>query len=178
MRQDNQIGGLNVTPLRPQRAPGDGQAPGNGGQPMLFWAERDPAMQWRATALVLLVMAPLAFFTPATFIIAAIATIASGMVGNARFLFQLTAGEMRLRAGALSPILRLPLDEIAKASVLEDPAGKFLPLAAGSGHLLIHKKDGTQLLVPGLKDVAEAAAAVDKLKRDAAPAEPALDNAA
>lgn len=151
----------NVTPLRPTRP----QPAAGGEDPMLFWAERDPAIQWRATALMVVLISPLAFFEPAQFILAALAVTATGWFNAAGFRFHLSATELRVRAARLAPTLRVPLAEIADASTLPDSGGALMPLAPGSGHLLIRKTDGTQIVVPGIKAVAEAVEAIRTLKR-------------
>jgi hypothetical protein len=163
---DNKALPPNVTPIRPNRP----QAAG-GESPMLFWADRDPAIQWRATALLLLVMSPLAFFEPAQFILAALAVAATGWLNAAGFRFYLSATELRVRAAWLAPTLRIPLGEIAEVSTVPDAAGSLMPMAAGSGHLLIRKTDGAQIIVPGIKAVAEAIDAIRTLKRRAQEAE-------
>ncbi len=154
----------NVTRLRPE-APRPEPGPDSGeGDPMLFWAERDPAAVRRSVVLTLLVMAPLAFLAPAAFIAGAVGVFAAAAINARYFQFHLSARELRLRPAALSPVLRLPLADIAEASVLPDPGGFLVPMAPRSGHLLIKKTDGGQLLVPGLKDVAEAVDAIRRLK--------------
>ncbi len=160
----------NVTRLRPAAPPPE---PGPESDPVLFWAERDPAAIRRSVVLTLLVMAPLAFFAPAAFIAGAVGVFAAAAINARYFRFHLSARELRLRAAALSPVLRLPLADIAEAGVLPDPGGFLVPLAPRSGHLLIKKADGGQLLVPGLKDVAETVDAIRRLKQKPAEAEAA-----
>jgi hypothetical protein len=132
---------------------------------MRFWAERDPAIQWRSTAMMLVLMAPLSFIAPAQFIVAALAVAATGWFNAGGFRFQLGAKELRVRAARFAPTLRVKLGEIAEASTLPDTAGLLMPMEAGSGHLLIKKTDGTQIVIPGLKDVADAVNAIRRLKQ-------------
>lgn len=147
----------NIARLTPQPRP-------DGSDPMLFWAERDPAAVKRSIVITLLLMAPLAFFAPAAFLAAAIGAAAAAYVNARYFQLHLTARELRLRAAALSPVVCVPLTEISAAKVVEDPGGFLMPMAPRSGHLLIQKSDGAQLLIPGIKDVAEAVEAIQRLK--------------
>jgi len=165
----------NVTRLRSESSAPRSQGPESGDDRMLFWAERDPAAIKRSIVLMLLLMAPLAFLAPAAFIAAAVGAVAAAALNARSFQFQLTAHELRLRAAALSPVLRLKLSDIAGASILPDPGGFLVPMAPRSGHLLIKKTDGGQLLVPGLKDVDEAVEAIHRLKHP--PTEGAIEAA-
>lgn len=149
----------NVTRLRPE-AP----RPVSGEDPMLFWAERDPAIQWRSTAMMLVLMSPLAFFAPEQFIAAAIAVAATGWINASYFRFHLSASELRIRPALLAPTIRIPLGEIAEATTMPDAAGGLMPMAQGSGHLVIRKTDGSQLVIPGIKAVNEALDAIRRLK--------------
>ncbi|MGQ0677146.1 MAG: hypothetical protein ACT4N4_13815 [Rhodospirillales bacterium] len=144
----------------------------NPGDSVLFWAEPDPAALWRGAAIALLLMAPLAFLAPAGFIAAGLASLLLRELNQRSFRFELDAGELRLKLNALMPAVRVPLADIASVTVLPDPPGGFLPLAPRSGHLVIARTDGTQLLAPGIKEAAEAAEAITRLKREAQGTEP------
>lgn len=135
--------------------------------PVLFWAEPDPAALWRGAAVVLLLMAPLAFLAPAGFIAAGLTSLLLRRLNQRSFRFQLSARELRLKLNFLTPMLRVKLNEIASVKVLPDAAGGFIPLAPRTGHLVIARADGAQILVPGLMDAAEAAEAVNRLKHQA-----------
>ncbi len=145
---------LDVTP--PRMNPGPGAK---------FWAGRDPAVQWRSTAMMLVLMAPLAFIAPGNFISAAIAVVAIGWWNARGFRFEVDRAALHLKVASLAPTLHIPLAEIADASVAPDPAAMLMPLAPKSGNLLIKKTDGVQFIVPGLQDVAEAADAIRRLKQ-------------
>ena len=151
----------NVARIRakPAGKPGD---PAN--EPVLFYAERDPAIQWRSTAMFVVLMAPLAFIAPGQFILAALAMGATGWWNASGFRFHLGPQTLRVRAAKFAPTLTVALNEIAEAGTLPDAAGFLMPMAAGSGHLVIKKTDGSQLLIPGLKDVAQAVDAIRRLK--------------
>jgi hypothetical protein len=135
--------------------------------PVLFWAELDPAALWRGVALALLFMLPLAFLAPAGFLAAGGASLLLRAWNQRNFRFHLSRNELRVKASFFLPELRLPLKDIASVGVLPDSAGGFLPLAPRSGHLVIARTDGGQIIVPGIKDAAEAAEAVERLKREA-----------
>lgn len=130
-----------------------------------FWAERDPAVQRRSTAMMLVLMAPLAFIAPGNFISAAIAVAAMGWWNARGFRFEVDRAALRLKVATLAPTLHIPLGEIAEASVAPDPAAALMPMAPKSGNLLIRKTDGVQFVIPGLRDVAEAADAIRRLKQ-------------
>ncbi|MBL8707084.1 MAG: hypothetical protein JNM30_19680 [Rhodospirillales bacterium] len=130
-----------------------------------FWAERDPAVQWRSTAMMLVLMAPLAFIAPGNFISAAVAVVAMGWWNARGFRFEVDRAALHLKVATLAPTLHIPLAEIAEASVAPDPAAVLMPLAPKSGNLLIKKTDGVQFVIPGLQDVAEAADAIRRLKQ-------------
>jgi len=142
------------------------------GDPVVFWAELDPAALWRGAALALLFMAPLAFLAPVGFIAAGFASLLLRAWNQRNFRFHLSRSELRVKASFFLPELRLPLKDIASVSVLPDAAGGILPLAPRTGHLLIARTDGRQILVPGIKDATEAAEAVERLKRLADTGEP------
>lgn len=142
----------------------------------IFWAERDPAIQWRSTAMMLLIMAPLAFFAPASFITSALAVVAMGWWNGRGFRFQIDRQALTLRAAQLAPTLTIPLKDIAEVSMLPDAAALLMPLEPKSGHLLVKKTDGEQLLIPGVKEAAEAIDAFRKLKQPTE--EPGQDRAA
>lgn len=165
----------NVTRIR-AKTTGKPSEPAN--EPVLFYAERDPAIQWRSTAMFLVLMAPLAFIAPEQFIMAALAMAATGWWNASGFRFHLGAQALRVRAALFAPTLTVRLDEIAEAGTMPDAAGFLMPMAAKSGHLVIKKTDGTQLLIPGLKDVAEAVDAVRRLKQPEAGPETGEDRAA
>ncbi|MCC7048931.1 MAG: hypothetical protein IT562_19610 [Alphaproteobacteria bacterium] len=152
----------NVARLRakPVGKPGD---PAN--EPVLFYAERDPAIQWRSTAMFLVLMTPLAFIAPGQFIVAALAMAATGWWNASGFRFHLGPQNLRVRAARFAPTLTVPLGEIAEASTIPDAAGFLMPMAAGSGHLVIKKTDGGQLLIPGLRNIAETVDAIRRLKQ-------------
>ncbi len=133
-------------------------------EPALFWAEPDPVALWRGAAVLLLMMAPLAFFAPAGFIGATAASLLLRTLNQRSFRFEVTAHELRLKLNVLLPTLRVALGDIASVNVLPDAAGGFMKLAPRTGHLVIARKDGTQILVPGIKDAAEAAQAIVTLK--------------
>lgn len=135
-----------------------------------FFAERDPAIQWRSTAMMLLIMAPLAFLTPASYIASALAVLAMGWWNGRGFRFQVDRQALTLRVAQLAPTLTIPLKDIAEVSVMPDAAALLMPLEPKSGHLLVKKTDGEQLLIPGLKDVAEAVDAFRQLKQPGEPA--------
>lgn len=139
--------------------------------PVLFWAELDPAALWRGAAMVALFMAPLAFLAPAAFIAAGFVSLALSVANRRSFRFHLSRRELRLKLSFLMPELRLPLSEIGSVSVLPDSAGGFLPLAPRSGHLLIARTDGAQVLVPSVKDAVGVAQAIDRLRRREEPGE-------
>jgi len=149
----------NIARLRPEapRKPA-------GEDPMLFWAERDPAIQWRSTAMMLVLMSPLVIFAPAQFISAALAVVATGWFNARGFHLRLSASELRVRPAMLAPTMRVPLAEIAEATTMPDAAGALMPMAEGSGHLLIRKTDGGQIVIPGIKKVAETVDAIRRLK--------------
>lgn len=130
-----------------------------------FWAARDPAVQWRSTAMMLVLMAPLAFIAPGNFISAAIAVVAMGWWNARGFRFEVDRTALHLKVATLAPTLQIPLVEIAEASVAPDIAAVLMPLAPKSGNLLIKKTDGVQFVIPGLQDVAEAASAIRSLKQ-------------
>ena len=144
-----------------------------------FWAERDPAVQWRSTAMMLVLMSPLAFIAPANFISAAVAVVAMGWWNARGFRFEVDREALHLRVATLAPTLHIPLAEIAEASVAPDPAAMLMPMAPKSGNLLVRKTDGTQFVIPGLRDVADAADAIRRLKqRDSDPGQEAPRSAA
>ncbi len=130
-----------------------------------FWAEQDPAVQWRSTAMMLVLMAPLAFIAPENFITATVAVVAMGWWNARGFRFEVDRQALRLKVAKLAPTVAIPLEEIAEASVAPDPGAVLMPMAPKSGHLLIRKTDGVQFLIPGLRDVAEAADAIRRLKQ-------------
>lgn len=132
-----------------------------------FWAGRDPAVQWRSTAMMLVLMSPLAFIAPGNFISAAIAVVAMGWWNARGFRFEVDRAALHLKVASLAPTLHIPLAEIAEASVAPDPAAVLMPLAPKSGNLLIKKTDGVQFIIPGLQDVADAADAIRRLKQGA-----------
>lgn len=154
---------LDVTP--PRMNPGPGAK---------FWAARDPAIQWRSTAMMLVLMAPLAFIAPGNFISAAIAVVAMGWWNARGFRFEVDSAALHLKVATLAPMLHIPLGEIAEASVAPDPGSMLMPLAPKAGHLLIKKTDGVQFLIPGLIDVADAADAIRRLKQG--PDKPSVHN--
>lgn len=136
-----------------------------------FWAERDPAVQWRSTAMMLVLLSPLAFIAPANFISAALAVVAMGWWNARGFRFELDREALHLRVATLAPTVRIPLAEIAEASVAPDPAAALMPMAPRSGNLLLRKTDGTQFVIPGLRDVAETVDAFRRLKQAAGKSE-------
>ena len=95
----------NVHRLQPRRAP-----PG-----AMFFAERDPAVQWRSTAVLLMLMAPLAFFAPASFITGTLAALAVGWWNERGFRFAVDRRELIVKIATLAPTLKVPLNEIAEA---------------------------------------------------------------
>lgn len=138
--------------------------------PVLFWAEPDPAALWRGVAMMLLFLAPLAFVAPAGFIAAGLTALLMRALNQRSFRFHLSARELRLKLNALMPTLRLKLDDIAAVTLLPETGGGLLPLMPRSGHLLIARSDGAQILVPGVKDAAEAVEAINRLKQKLAAA--------
>src|SRR5262245_33324007 len=62
-----------------------------------FWAERDPAIQWRSTAMMLVLMAPLAFIAPGNFISAAVAVAAMGWWNARGFRLEVNRQALRLK---------------------------------------------------------------------------------
>lgn len=132
---------------------------------VLFWAETDPAALWRGAAVLLLMMAPLAFFAPAGFIAATAASLLLRTLNQRSFRFEVSGRELRLKLNVLLPTMRVPLSDIASVNVLPDTADGFMKLAPRTGHLVIARNDGMQILVPGVKDAAEAAQAIITLKR-------------
>ncbi len=146
--------------------------------PTLFWAEPDPAALWRGAAMMLLFLTPMAFIAPVGFIAAGLTALLMRALNQRNFMFHVGARELRLKLNALMPTLRVKLDDIVSVAVLPDAAGMFLPLAPRTGHLLIAKKDGKQLLIPGIKDAAEAAEAITRLKQQAPAAQDPVKPAA
>ena len=155
--------------------------PPPGDDPVLFWAEPDPAALWRGAAVLLLMMAPLAFFAPAGFIAAGLASLVLRALNQKSFRFELAARELRLKLNVLMPVMTIGLADIAKVTVLPDAGGGVMKLAPRTGHLVIARADGTQILVPGIKDAGEAAEAIAALKKrltEADAAAPQLKDAA
>ena len=151
---------------------------GSKDDPVLFWAEPDPAALWRGAALMLLFLAPLAFIAPSGFIAAGLTALLMRALNQRSFRFQMSARELRLKPNALTPTLRLKLADIASVTLVPDTAGAIMPLSPRSGHLMLAKTDGAQLLVPGIKDAADAAEAINRLKQQGAAANDAAPKAA
>ena len=139
----------------------------NPDDPVLFWAEPDPAALWRGAAMVLLFLAPLAFLAPAGFIAAGFTSLLLRVLNQRSFRFHVSRRELRLKYNFMTPELRVALNEIGSVSVLPDAAGGIMPLAPRSGHLLIARTDGAQIMVPGIKDAAAAVEAINRLKHQA-----------
>ena len=132
----------------------------HGRQPVLFWAERAPGFYLRATAISALLMAPIAFFLPVLFLIFVAFLALSSWITARSFRFEVSSDMLALRQSILLPRLQLPLADILTVEARADPGGRLFGGEPGSGLLLLTLRNGRMLVVPGLKDVAEAVSAI------------------
>lgn len=133
-------------------------------EPVLFWAEREPAFYLRATAISALLMLPVAFFLPALFLFFLVFLGLSGWLNARLFLFEIGPQTLALRQSLLSPRMHIPLSDIVGVQTREDASGRILGGSAGAGVLLMTLKGGRILPVPGLKEVGEVAAAIKEIQ--------------
>ncbi|MFC3230135.1 hypothetical protein ACFOGJ_22995 [Marinibaculum pumilum] len=132
----------------------------HGRQPVLFWAERAPGFYLRATAISALLMAPIAFFLPVLFLVFVAFLALSSWINARSFRFEVSSDVLALRQSILLPRLQLPLADILTVEARADPGGRLFGGEPGSGLLLLTLRNGRMLVVPGLKDVAEAVSAI------------------
>lgn len=139
--------------------------PGPGRQePVLFWAEREPAFYLRATAISALLMIPVAFFMPALFVLFLALLSLSGWINARAFRFEVGPRTLTVRQSLLLPRMTFPLADIASLADRPDPGGRLLGAAAGTGLLMVHLRGGRTLVVPGLKDVKDAVTAIRSIQ--------------
>lgn len=134
------------------------------GEPVLFWAEREKAFYLRAMAISALLMLPVAFFLPAVFLLFLAFLGLSSWLNARLFRFQVGPRTLALRQSMLTPRLAIPLADIVGIQVREDATGKLLGGAVGAGVLILTLKGGRVLPVPGLKEVREAADAIQEIQ--------------
>lgn len=145
-----------------------------GGEPVLYWAERAPGFYLRATAISALLMAPLAFFLPGAFVAFLVFLSLSSWINARTFRFQIGPRTVTLRQSMLLPRIFVPLAEIAAVDTRTEAPGRFPGGTGASGALLLRLKNGRTLMVPGLKDVREAAHAVRTIQSGRARPGPGL----
>lgn len=131
------------------------RAPEGPETPALFFALREPWYYLKTLAFGLLLFSPLAFFMPAAFLVFAAGSALSAYANARAFKFELSATHLRIRHTWMSRLARIPLAEIDEASAIG--------VRAGTGVLALKLKKGG-ILVPGLREVEDAAAAVRQLQ--------------
>jgi hypothetical protein len=136
------------------------EAPAAAGAPgeVLFFATRPLRADLGAWGVICAVTLPLLFVDPATWVVAAVSGLVFALAANRRFRFELTASELRLRAGLVGGVRIYPYAEIARAA----PAGFDGRPSAGRpriGFLRIEMDDGRSVAAI-LHDPADAADAL------------------
>ena len=148
---------------------GGGAAAADSGRDLvLFWAERDPAWVFRGWTVLTGLTLPLALPFPDAVLTAALIGAVLTWLNHKAFRLELTARELRLRPGLLSPTRRWPL---AAIGLVEARDAEMRRIRWGAprppvGHVLIELPDGL-LDIAGLKEPQELAEAIETLRAGA-----------
>ncbi|MEQ9047796.1 MAG: hypothetical protein RLO22_25335, partial [Sneathiellaceae bacterium] len=106
-------------------------------EPVLFWAEREPAFYLRATAISALLMIPIAFFMPGLFVLFLAFLSLSSWINARAFRFEVGPRTLTVRQSLLLPRMVVPLGDIANLVARPDPGGRLFGSADGAGVLLV-----------------------------------------
>jgi hypothetical protein len=141
----------------PRDAAAGGPAAGAPGE-VLFYATRPLRADLGAWGVICVVTLPLLFVDPATWVVAAVSGLVFAFAANRRFRFELTASELRLRAGLVGGARTIPYAEIARAAAAGFD-GRPSPGRPRIGFLRIELADGRSVAAI-LHDPADAADAL------------------
>lgn len=130
-----------------------------------FWAERDASVYWRSLMISSLIASPIIFVAPLAYIVATLLGIGLAFLNKHAFRLEMTPTHLRLKVAALVPSLRLGYEHIAEARADEI---KTQTGAQPFGTLVLKLSSGHMLRLTGIIEPAEAATALNTLKREAA----------
>jgi len=137
-------------------------------EPVLFWAERDLALAFRGWAVLTGLTLPLGLLFPDAVLTAAALGALLTWLNHKAFRLELTARELRLRPGLLTPMRRWPLAAIGlvEARDAEMNQVRWGAVRPPIGHVLIELPDGL-LGIAGLKEPQELVEAIETLRAGA-----------
>jgi hypothetical protein len=131
--------------------------------PVLFWARRSPVIGWRGVILTGLLLGPLAFLAPGSYVVALSLGALFAAIGTRAFRFEITARALRLKVSLFLPAVRIALADVAGADAQPDVGSWALSAEDDIGVLMIRLRDGRLLPVAGIVGPREAADAVNRL---------------
>jgi|GEM_PF-5283812 len=135
------------------------------GDPVLFWAERDPAAAFRGWAVLTGLSLPLGLLFPDAVLTAALLGAALTWLDHKAFRLELTRRELRLRPGLLARTRRWPLAVIGHVEARDREMRRVRRGTARPriGHVLIELPDGL-LGINGLREPQELVEAIETLR--------------
>jgi hypothetical protein len=133
--------------------------------PVLFWAERDPAAAFRGWAVLTGLTLPLGLVFPDAVLTAAALGALLTWLNHKAFRLELTRRELRLRPGLLTPTRRWPLAAIGlvEARDAEMNRVRWGGTRPRIGHVLIELPEGL-LGITGLREPQELVEAIETLR--------------
>lgn len=134
-------------------------------EPVLFYAERDPAVLFGAWGAVVVIMMPFGLAIPDQFLSGVLLSLLMAWLCRRTFRFELTARRLHYRPNAFAVSVSVPLDDV-RAVMATDLLGRPAELAAAPrrGHLIVRTETGV-VVVKSIRQPQEAADAVGILQR-------------
>lgn len=133
--------------------------------PVLFYAERPFWASLGGQGLPLLLCLPFVLLAPELGPFLLLTSLGMAVLQHVAFRFQLTARHVIIRGGAFAPTMTVPLSDVRAVEALNwQGQPVYWGRAATVGHLRMTLADTATILVPAVRDPAEAADAIRQLQ--------------